>query len=164
MAMDSKEARTIWGEIVAKAWEDDEYRNAFLNNPRKVLEEAGLELSQGVNIVPLEDTPELRHVILPYDTPFATYKDTVVSLLEKVLPLPKGLRIEIVQNTADTRYMNLPPKPAGFTASGELTDEELALVVGGKSKNVSETDMVIVNYGMFVAAAYSTVLGVVVLI
>jgi hypothetical protein len=157
VAKDPSELRAIWGEVVAKAWQDDDYREAFLKDPKEVLVEAGMELPKDVKYIALEDKPDLRHVILPYDTPFDAYKDTVNSLLEKVLPLPAGLRVEIVQNTADTRYWNLPAKPPGFTASGELTDEELALVAGGKGGGGSAVN---VNYEVNVNAAVNVQAGV----
>lgn len=166
MAKDPGELRAIWGEVVAKAWEDADYQKAFLKDPRKVLVEAGMDLPKDVKYVALEDTPELRHVILPYDKPFSAYKDTVNSLLERVLPLPKGLRVQIVQNTAETRYWSLPAKPPGMTATGELSDEELALVAGGKSLsvqhhvNITETATIVVVAGALGVVAA----GVVVLI
>jgi hypothetical protein len=54
-----------WGLIVAHAWADDEFKSRLLSNPRAVMREHGLELPPGAEIRVVEDTPEVRHFVLP---------------------------------------------------------------------------------------------------
>jgi hypothetical protein len=48
-------------------------------------------------------------------------------LQEQGLPLPDGKAVRVVEDTADTVHLVLPPKPA----EGELSDEQLEQVAGG---------------------------------
>lgn len=54
-----------WSQLVAKAWTDEEFRDRLKNDPRAVLEEFGIEAPEGVEIQVVEDTPEVRHIVLP---------------------------------------------------------------------------------------------------
>jgi hypothetical protein len=72
-----------YGQVVAKAWQDEAFKRRLLGNPQAVLEEHGL-------------------------------------------PLPPGKAVRVVEDTADTVHLVLPPKPAG-----ELSDEQLDQVAGG---------------------------------
>jgi hypothetical protein len=48
-------------------------------------------------------------------------------------PLPPGVTIKVVEDTANTVHFVLPAKPAG---SGELSDAELEQVAGGISPTI----------------------------
>ncbi len=53
-------------DIIAKAWEDEAFKQALLDNPRKTIEEAlGIEMPAGVEIFIHEQTPTALHLILP---------------------------------------------------------------------------------------------------
>lgn len=54
-----------WSQIVARAWTDDEFRGRLIADPRSVLEEHGIETPEGVEIQVMEDTENVRHLILP---------------------------------------------------------------------------------------------------
>lgn len=45
--------------------------------------------------------------------------------------LPEGIEIRVVEESADTIYLVLPPKPATSEKGGELSDRELESVAGG---------------------------------
>ncbi len=53
-------------EIITKAWEDEAFKKALLDNPRKTIEEVlGMELPADVEIFIHEQTPTALHLILP---------------------------------------------------------------------------------------------------
>jgi len=53
-------------DIIARAWEDEVFKQALLNNPRKTIEEAlEIELPAGVEIFVHEQTPTALHLVLP---------------------------------------------------------------------------------------------------
>jgi hypothetical protein len=45
--------------------------------------------------------------------------------------LPEGVRVEAVEETADTIYLVLPDTSGGTQAGGELSDQDLESVAGG---------------------------------
>ena len=61
-------AKTI-GKVIAQAWRDDEFKQRLLASPVKVLREAGLDLPKGWRIRVVQDTPKLKHIVLPVKPP-----------------------------------------------------------------------------------------------
>jgi hypothetical protein len=62
-----------------------------------------------------------------------TFKKRFVSEPKKVLAefgmdVPDGLNVKVVENTDDTMYLTLPPRPG---KAGELSDNQLEGVSGG---------------------------------
>jgi hypothetical protein len=55
----------LWSQIVAQVWADEDFKQRFLDNPRGVLAEYGIETPEGVDLRVVEDTPEVRHFVLP---------------------------------------------------------------------------------------------------
>ncbi|MGF1470880.1 MAG: NHLP leader peptide family RiPP precursor [Rubrobacteraceae bacterium] len=70
----------------------------------------------------LEDE-ELRQRLL--DDPKATVEQ------ELGVSLPEGVEIQAVEETQDTVYLVLPPKPQSTTEGEELSAQELESVAGG---------------------------------
>lgn len=54
-----------WGQIVARAWADDEFKARLLAQPKVVMREYGLEIDPGVEVSVVEDTEAVRHFVLP---------------------------------------------------------------------------------------------------
>lgn len=54
-----------WGMIVAKAWSDDELRQRLIDDPAGVLRENGIEVPYDIELKVVEDSPEVRHLVLP---------------------------------------------------------------------------------------------------
>ena len=54
-----------WGQVVAQAWADEDFKGRLLADPTAVLREYGLEVSPGVRVEVVEDTEEVRHFVLP---------------------------------------------------------------------------------------------------
>ncbi len=54
-----------WSMLVAEAWTDDGLKARLLEDPAGVLREYGVEVPFGVELRVVEDTPEIRHLVLP---------------------------------------------------------------------------------------------------
>ncbi|MBM3464317.1 MAG: NHLP leader peptide family natural product precursor [Armatimonadetes bacterium] len=55
----------VWRKIIERSWADDQFRQDLLDNPNKVLAEAGFEIPGGVNFVVVENEPGRLHLVLP---------------------------------------------------------------------------------------------------
>jgi hypothetical protein len=62
MGTSSKEA---WKKITERAWTDDAFRQQLVDNPNKVLKDAGVDVPAGVNFVVVENEPDRLHLVLP---------------------------------------------------------------------------------------------------
>ena len=58
----------LYGQIVAQAWADPEFKRRLLADPAAVLRERGIELPAGARVRVVEDTDEVVHLALPYRT------------------------------------------------------------------------------------------------
>lgn len=61
--------------------------------------------------------------------------DPKATLAEHGLKVPAGITVKVVENTASVLHLVLP----NTTASGQLSDEELAAAAGGWGDPVRET-------------------------
>jgi hypothetical protein len=52
-------------EIIARAWEDPEYKAKLLSNPKEALADMGVTVPDGVDLKVLETTPEQTYFVLP---------------------------------------------------------------------------------------------------
>jgi len=55
----------LWSQIIARVWADEEFKQSFLSDPRGILAEHGIDMPDGVEIKVVEDTPGVRHFVLP---------------------------------------------------------------------------------------------------
>src|SRR4051794_9175613 len=67
MAQDPRqqEAMKQWGQVVARAWSDDAFKQRLLSDPRTVLAEAGLPVPANLTVQVHEATPTQLHLVLP---------------------------------------------------------------------------------------------------
>lgn len=168
--MTDKLNSVVIGEIVAKAMQDEKLKQALLADPNKVLADGGVDTG-GTSFKVYEDTATLKNIILPAQpisdamkldklpegaTPSQitryiitraqgdeAYKKQVLSDINSVLQdlgiaLPPGISLNIVANTADLANIVIPYVPP---ASGELSDEQLAAVAGGKGSVATHTNI-----------------------
>lgn len=63
--MSAEEQAKKWQEIIQKAWTDEAFKQKLLANANEALEEEGIEVPAGIEVRVVEDTPEVRHVVLP---------------------------------------------------------------------------------------------------
>jgi hypothetical protein len=53
------------GQIIAKAWADDAYKQRLLKDAGAVLKEAGVDIPDGQVVRAVENTDKLFHLVLP---------------------------------------------------------------------------------------------------
>ena len=135
-----------WGaRIVARAWVDEAFRRAILDDGRVACEAFGIPFRDG-RLAIVESTEQVHCVIVctlcscyprnllgqppawyigkPYRT--RTIRDPRGVLAEFGLELAPSMRIDVFDSTADLRYMVLPRRPAG---TDHLDEVDLAALV-----------------------------------
>ena len=120
-------------ELVARAWTDPEFRELLLSDGTAAVGQYGYLGPQGEYIRALEDTPEVKNVIVcslcsctawpilglpPQWYKSFEYRARVVREPRKVLAemgtdIADDVAIRVYDTTAETRYMVLPQRPAG---------------------------------------------------
>jgi hypothetical protein len=60
-----QERATQLGQVVAKAWQDEAFKQRLLGDPRAALQEQGLPLPAGKAVRVVENTAETVHLVLP---------------------------------------------------------------------------------------------------
>ena len=66
MGTDTVKARqALLGKVIARSWDDDDYKARLLSDPRAVLAEAGLDVPSGVEVTVSEQKPGTLHLMLP---------------------------------------------------------------------------------------------------
>lgn len=133
--------------VVAHAWFDAAYKARLLDDAKAAVEELGFDLGPAPGLVVLENTPARHHVVvctlcscyprillgLPPDWyKSRAYRSRVVADPRGVLEsefgtkIPAGQEVQVVDSTADLRYLILPERPAG---TGGMSEDELAALV-----------------------------------
>jgi nitrile hydratase subunit alpha len=132
--------------VVARAWNDPEYRARLLAEGTSAIAELGYKGPQGEQIVVLENTPTVHNLVVctlcscyPWPVlglPPSWYKDPAYRsravrepralLAELGLELDESVEVRVWDSSAEVRYMVLPERPAGTES---LSEEELALLV-----------------------------------
>jgi nitrile hydratase len=132
--------------VVARAWRDAAYKARLLQNGTEAVAELGFQGREGIDIVVLENTPEVHNVVVCtlcscYPWPVLglppswyksyAYRSRVVRepravLSEFGLELPESIEIRVWDSNSDVRYMVLPERPAG---TEDLSEAELAELV-----------------------------------
>jgi hypothetical protein len=132
--------------MVAKAWSDPAYRARMLEDGAKAAEELGIPMRGMPPLGVLEDTPGEHNLVVctlcscypravlgypPFWFKSAAYRARAVRdprgmLLEFGTALPEGVKLRVVDSTADYRWMVLPVRPAGTEGWDEA---ELAAIV-----------------------------------
>jgi nitrile hydratase len=132
--------------MVARAWLDAAFRARMLADGAKAAEEMGIPMRGMPPLGVLEDTPEEHNLVVctlcscypravlgypPFWFKSAAYRARAVRdprglLREFGTELPQGVKLRVVDSTADYRWMVLPLRPAGTEGWSE---EQLAAVV-----------------------------------
>lgn len=119
--------------MVAKAWTDPAYRARMLDDGAKAAEEIGIPMRGMPPLGVLEDTDDVHNLVVctlcscypravlgypPFWYKSASYRARAVRdprglLAEWGTVLSDGVRIRVVDSTADYRWMVLPRRPAG---------------------------------------------------
>ena len=153
--MTEKDLIVVYGELISRCWEDEDFKKRFINETAEVLKEAGLPVEENVEYKVIEAEVNENYVVLPDKNVAETVKDLTKLLLSvserSDIIVPEGSKIVVLQNTGNLHYIVLKKAPE------VLTEVELDMVAGGKGKNVEHA----INYGLAVnvqtAAAVTTV-------
>jgi len=136
----------LGAKIVARAWVDPEFRARLLANGRAAVEEFGIDLFEGTELIVLENTNSVHNLIvctlcscyprevlgLPPDwyklKPYRAraVKEPRTVLAEFGTIIPEDVEIRVSDSTAMVRYLVLPQRPKN---SDNLTEEQLAALV-----------------------------------
>ena len=54
-----------YGQLIAKAWSDEEFKARLLANPKDAMAEVGMDVPEGVEIEVVESTQEKVYLIIP---------------------------------------------------------------------------------------------------
>ena len=54
-----------YGQLVARAWQDEAFKQRLLADPQAVLQEHGLPVPAGKTVRVVEDTADTMHLVLP---------------------------------------------------------------------------------------------------
>ena len=129
--MTEKDTRVKYGELVQKAWDDEEFKKKFVEDPEAALAEAGLPVEEGVTYKVIEAPKGVQYLVLPAEKVKEPIQAMTKGLLAKAEQgdeiIPKDVEVRIVQNTDDIRYLILPPSPK------TLSKADLGAVAGGDS-------------------------------
>ena len=153
--MTDKDLNVVYGELISRCWEDEDFKKRFINETAEVLKEAGLPVEENVEYKVIEAEVNENYVVLPDKNVAETVKDLTKLLLSvserSDIIVPEGSKIVVLQNTGNLHFIVLKKAPE------VLTEVELDMVAGGKGKNVEQA----INYGLAVnvqtAAAVTTV-------
>lgn len=130
-------------KAIAKAWVDPEYKKRLLANATKAVAELGISGMEGENLVAVENTDDVHHVIVCtlcscYPWPVlglpprwykdAPYRSRVVREPRSVLAefgtvVPDSKEVKVLDSNVEVRYFIMPQRPAG---SEGMTESELA--------------------------------------
>ena len=133
-------------KVVARAWLDSGYRKRLLTNGREAISEMGFADTQGAELVVLENTPAVHHVVVctlcscypwsvlglpPTWYKSHAYRSRVVIEPRKVLKefgleLDDSVEVRVWDSNSDIRYMVLPERPDG---TERMSEEKLVELV-----------------------------------
>lgn len=133
-------------KAIAKAWVDPEYKKRLLANATKAVAELGISGMEGENLVAVENTDDVHHVIVCtlcscYPWPVlglpprwykdAPYRSRVVREPRSVLAefgtvVPDSKEVKVLDSNVEVRYFIMPQRPAG---SEGMTESELAALI-----------------------------------
>ena len=129
--MSEKNNAVIYGEVIAKCWDDADYKKKFVADPESVLADAGFKLEEGVTYKVIEAPKLVSYLVIPSEGAKEAVQKISAGLLNRVESgeaiVPEGVEVRIVQNTDDVRNLILPASPKTLTAA------ELKAISGGDS-------------------------------
>ena len=113
--MTDKNLQVLYGELISRCWEDDEFKKRFIENTAEVLKEAGIPIKEGVDYTVVEAEAEDRYIILPATQVAETVRELsklLLSVSEQTdIIVPEGSKIVILQNTEKVNYIVLKKAP-----------------------------------------------------
>jgi nitrile hydratase len=143
---ETKTGPHIGARVVARAWVDSEFKAALLADATKAIAALGISSGVGDHLIAVENTPGRHNMIVctlcscyPWDVlglppvwyKSAPYRSRAVLdprgvLADFGVSLPASAEIRVWDSTAETRFIVVPPRPAGTEGWSE---ERLASLV-----------------------------------
>jgi len=75
------------GDIIAKAWADQDFKKRLLEDATTVLQEEGVLVPDGVEVRAVENTEKVFHLVIP---PVQALNDDALQSIAGGLPFSKG--------------------------------------------------------------------------
>lgn len=127
--LEGDRGRTILAMIIARAWKDKGFKEALLKDPKAALKKEGIEVPADVNLKIVEDKPPIKYFNLSSgahspEEPLSAMMTKASRLLSRVLPIPEGAELRLVQSTPKTRYIIFPQPPPTIKPA-EMSESEL---------------------------------------
>ena len=122
------------GEVFSQCWESDEFKQAFIKDPKAIFKEYGVNFNDEKEYVVIDSPAKSIVHVLPHDGVKSAVQGFNDILYKKVEDLDDkdgrqilldGWKYEIYQNTPDKFYIAIPHSPE------DLSPEELEMVNGG---------------------------------
>ncbi len=122
------------GEVFSQCWESDEFKQAFMKDPKAIFKEYGVNYAEDKEYVIIDSPAKSIVHVLPHDGVKSAVESFNQILSKKVEDLDDkggrqilldGWKYEIYQNTPDKFYIVIPHSPEN------LSPEELEMVNGG---------------------------------
>jgi nitrile hydratase len=147
--MDSR-GTEVGAKLVARAWVDPAFKQRLLTDAKKAAGELGIDTANSPELMVVENTPARHHLItctlcscypkVLLGIPPAWYKSEAYRaravkdprgvLHEFGVDLPGDVEVQVMDSTADLRYLVLPLRPAGTDG---MSEEALARLVSRDS-------------------------------
>ena len=117
MEIEGNKERTALAMAFARMWQDPQYKQELISDPKMVLRREGVNFSANTSVRVVEETRNI------------TYMDLEKEELDlrRCTPISEGREVRIVQSTANLRYLVLPATP-GWIAPGTQTTGNLLAI------------------------------------
>ncbi|GGA44097.1 NHLP leader peptide family RiPP precursor [Okeania sp. KiyG1] len=130
-----KESPTGLTPIYEKAWREPQFKQSLLDNPLATLQQEGITLPEGINFIAVAETDAHRYIVIPVEgspdkgaetlleyvrskaMQDEAFKQALLANPKTVLSeelgqaIPENVEVTVVEETADTRYLVIPPQP-----------------------------------------------------
>lgn len=129
-----EEQLTNLGEIFSQCWESDEFKQAFIKDPKAIFDEYDVKYDPSKEYKVIDSPAKTIINVLPYENAkqaFELYAKKMTDLVAEVKDgegkqiLLEGWSWQFIQNTEDINYIVIPICP------DSLSPEELEMVNGG---------------------------------
>ena len=61
----SKELAKKWGKVAAAVWQDESLKKRFIEQPKQVLKDYGIEAPADTELAVVENTKDKKYIVLP---------------------------------------------------------------------------------------------------
>lgn len=119
-------------DVIVKTWQDSQYKARFFAEPKRVLQQAGVNnIPEGLELQVVENTPQRKYFVLLPEFSSNDHNE-LMTFIQNSLPLQSGQEIVLVQNTENLQYIVLPTPPEyNSETTDALSEGELESVSGG---------------------------------